>query len=256
MIRLKSPADIEGIRRAGLVLAQTIRATRRRVRPGVTTQELDAFVRAQIEERGGRPAQLGYSGYPASLCASVNEQVIHGIPGGRALKGGDIIDLDIVVDLNGYLADASVTLPVGQISAARERLLVVTRECLYFGVRAARVGNRIRDIAAAVYEHARAHGYDAVRQFCGHGVGTEMHEDPQVPNYPGRGPNPRLKEGMVLAIEPMINAGGWEVEVLEDGWTVVTKDGSDSAHFEHTVVVREGRGEILTPWDDGAGAQA
>jgi len=184
----------------------------------------------------------------------VNEQVIHGIPGRRTLKEGDIIDLDIVVELAGFLADASVSLPVGRVSPERERLLRVTRECLYRGVRAARAGNRVRDIATAVYEHARANGYDAVRQFCGHGVGTEMHEDPQVPNYPGKGPNPRLKTGMVLAIEPMINAGGWEVEILEDDWTVVTRDGSDSAHFEHTVVVREGGGEILTPWDDeGAG---
>jgi methionyl aminopeptidase len=250
MIRIKSPADIAAIRRSGTVLAETIRETRRRVRPGTTTKELDTFVRSQIEARGGRPAQLGYSGYPASLCASVNNEVIHGIPGPRVLREGDIIDLDIVVDIGGFLADASVTLPVGQVSPEREQLLRVARECLYLGVRQARAGNRIRDIAAAVYEHARAHGYDAVRQFCGHGVGTEMHEEPQVPNYPGRGPNPRLKPGMVLAIEPMINAGGWEVEILEDGWTVVTADGSDSAHFEHTVLVSEDRGEILTPWDD------
>ena len=250
MIRIKSPHEIEGIRRAGSVLADTIRETRRRVRPGTTTQELDAFVRFQIEDRGGKPAQLGYSGFPASLCASVNNEVIHGIPGRRVLHEGDIIDLDIVVDLDGYLADASVTVPVGKVSVERERLLRITRECLYLGIQKARSGNRIHDIAGAVHRHARNAGYDAVRQFCGHGVGAEMHEEPQVPNYPGRGPNPRLKAGMVLAIEPMINAGGWEVEILEDGWTVVTKDGSDSAHFEHTVLVGEERGEILTPWDD------
>jgi methionyl aminopeptidase len=249
MIRLRGPREIEGIRRAGRLLVDTLGETRQRVRPGVTTQELDAFVRRYIESHGGRPAQLGYSGFPASLCASVNEEVIHGIPGPRVLQEGDIIDLDLVVDLDGHMADAAITVAVGRIDAARERLLRITRECLYLGIEAAREGARIRDIATAVYAHARKNGYDAVRQFCGHGVGTEMHEDPQVPNYPGRGPNPRLKRGMILAIEPMINAGGWEVDVLADGWTVVTSDGSDSAHYEHTVVIGDGKAEILTPWD-------
>jgi len=250
MIRLKNPAEIAGIRRAGLILAKTITEARRRVRPGVTTQELDGFVRLSIEGGGGRPAQLGYSGFPASLCASVNNEVIHGIPGRRVLREGDIIELDIVVELDGLMADAAVTVPVGRVSPERARLLKVTRECLYLGTAQATTGKRIRDIATAVYTHAREAGFDAVRQFCGHGVGHEMHEEPQVSNYPGRGPNPRLKAGMVLAIEPMINSGGWEVEVLEDGWTVVTTDGSDSAHFEHTVLVGDEKPEILTPWDN------
>ena len=251
MLRLKSPTDIEGIRRSGVLVAQTIRALRDRVVPGVSTRELDRFVQEFICSRGGRAAQLGYMGFPASLCASVNNEVIHGIPGPRVLREGDIVDLDIVVELGGYYADACLTLPVGRISEARRRLLEVTRECLYLGVQEAVAGRRIRDIASAVYEHARRHGYDVVRQFCGHGVGFDLHEEPQVPNYPGRGSNPRLKPGMILAVEPMVNAGGWEVEVLEDGWTVVTADGADSAHFEHTVCVSEGPPEILTPWDDG-----
>jgi methionyl aminopeptidase len=249
MIKLKSPAEIEGIRKAGAVLARTIRETTPLVRPGVTTLELDAFVRRHIETMGARPAQLGYMGFPASLCASVNDQVIHGIPSHRRLEEGDIIDLDIVVDLAGYHADACVSLPVGEVSDERARLLRVARECLYLGVAQAVAGNRIGDISRAIYDHARADGFDLVRQFCGHGVGFGVHEDPQIPNYPSKGPNPRIKPGMILAIEPMVNAGGWEVEVLSDNWTVVTRDGSDSAHFEHTVGVYEDHSDILTPWD-------
>ena len=218
----------------------------------MTTGELDEFVRHAIESRGARPAQRGYMGFPASLCASVNEQVIHGIPGSRRLVPGDIVDLDIVVDLDGYFSDACVTVPVAEVSVERRELLRVARECLYLGIRQAVVGNRIGDISRAIYEHARAAGFELVRQFCGHGVGYDLHEDPQVPNYPSKGPNPRIKPGMILAIEPMVNAGGWAVEILEDDWTVVTADSSDSAHFEHTVAVLSDHTEILTPWDDGA----
>ena len=250
MIKLKSLAEMEGIRRAGAILADTIRELRRMVRPGITTSQLDEFVRTYILSRGGKPAQLGYMGFPASLCASVNEQVIHGIPGPRRLEGGDIVDLDIVVDLDGLCADACLSLPVGTVSAERQRLLQVARECLYLGVEQAVVGRRIGDISRAIYTHARSHGFDLVRQFCGHGVGFGVHEDPQIPNYPSKGPNPRIKPGMILAVEPMVNAGGWEVEVLEDDWTVVTRDGSDSAHFEHTVGVYQDHSEILTPWDE------
>ena len=250
MIKLKTTAEIELIRRSGQILADTIRETRDLVRPGVTTLALDEFVQRSIESMGAKPAQLGYMGFPASLCASVNDEVIHGIPGPRRLKDGDIIDLDIVVDLDGYHADACVSLPVGEVSSGRMRLLRVTRECLYRGVEQAKAGNRISDISRAIYDHARAEGFDLVRQFCGHGVGFGVHEDPQIPNYPSTGPNPRIKPGMILAIEPMVNAGGWEVEVLEDNWTVVTSDGSDSAHFEHTVAVFPDHSEILTPWDE------
>ncbi len=252
MIKLKSLEEIEGIRESGEILAEVIRRVRRHVRPGTTTGELDDVVRDAIETRGARPAQLGYMGFPASLCASVNDEVIHGIPGPRRLHAGDIVDLDIVVDLRGYHSDACLSLPVGEVSAPRRKLLRVAKECLYLGIEQATAGNRIGDISRAIYEHARAAGFDLVRQFCGHGVGFGVHEDPQIPNYPSKGPNPRIKPGMILAIEPMVNAGGWEVDVLSDKWTVITRDGSDSAHFEHTVAVFPDHTDILTPWDDEA----
>jgi methionyl aminopeptidase len=184
--------------------------------------------------------------YPASLCISLNNEVIHGIPGPRKLRAGDMVSIDVGVDLNGYFSDAAVTVGVGAVSRQKERLMRVTRECLERGLAQAIGGNRISDISRAVYEHAAENGCGVVREYCGHGTGFSMHEDPQVPNYVGGGPNPRLKEGMVLAIEPMINAGTGDVELLEDGWTVVTADGADSAHFEHTVVVLKDRMEILT----------
>jgi methionyl aminopeptidase len=246
MIRLKNEKEIAGIKASGRLLAQVLEQLRPRVVAGASTRDLDAFARSWIESHGAKPAFLGYMNYPASLCISLNEEVIHGIPGPRALAEGDIVSVDVGVELNGYFSDAAVTLPVGQVSRARERLLKVTRECLERGIAQAVPGNRVSDISRAVFEHAAANGYGVVREYCGHGTGFSMHEDPQVPNYVGSGPNPRLKEGMVLAIEPMINAGTGDVELLEDGWTVVTGDGADSAHFEHTVAVLRDRVEILT----------
>ena len=184
--------------------------------------------------------------YPASICISLNNEVIHGIPGPRKLRNGDLVSIDLGVDLNGYFSDSAISVPVGSTTPQRERLMRVTRECLERAVAQALPGNRISDISRAVYEHATAHGCGVVREYCGHGTGFAMHEDPQVPNYVGSGPNPRLKEGMVLAIEPMVNAGTGDIELLDDGWTVVTADGKDSAHFEHTVVVLRDRMEILT----------
>jgi len=246
MIRLKNSAEISKIREASAILARTLQELAGLVREGISTAELDDFAREVLRQRGGEPAFLGYNHFPASLCVSINEQVIHGIPGRKKLRTGDIVGLDIGINLGGYFSDTAVSLPVGAVSPQRARLLAVTRECLARGVQAAVVGNRISQISAAVYEHARANGFEVVRQFCGHGVGFALHEEPQVPNYVSSGPNPRLKPGMVLALEPMLNAGTWEVEVLEDDWTVVTADRSDSAHFEHTIVIHKDRTEVLT----------
>jgi methionyl aminopeptidase len=246
MIRLKNTREIEGIRESGRLLAWTLIELEKMIVEGAATRDMDAFARGWIEGHGGKPAFLGYMNYPASLCISLNNEVIHGIPGPRKLRKGDIVSIDLGVIRNGYFSDAAVTLAVGTPSANREKLLRVTRECLERGISQAVAGNRISDISRAVYSHAAGNGYGVVREYCGHGTGFAMHEDPQVPNYVGAGPNPRLKEGMVLAIEPMVNAGTGDIELLDDGWTVVTADGADSAHFEHTVVVLRDRMEILT----------
>lgn len=246
MIRLKNEKEIPGIRASGEVLAEALQEVVKIIADGMTTREVDSFARSRIESRGGRPAFLGYMNYPASICISLNNEVIHGIPGARKLRSGDLVSLDLGVDLNGYFSDSALTVAVGTTTAARERLMKVTRECLERAVAQALPGNRISDISRAVYEHATAHGCGVVHEYCGHGTGFAMHEDPQIPNYVGSGPNPRLKEGMVLAIEPMVNAGTGDIELLDDGWTVVTADGRDSAHFEHTVVVLRDRMEILT----------
>ncbi len=246
MIRLKNEKEIAGIRESGRLLAWTLEEIRKIIAPGISTREIDHFARTWIEKHGGHPAFLGYMNYPASICISLNEEVIHGIPGARKLVTGDVVSLDLGVDLNGYFSDSAITVAVGEVSKGKEKLIKVTRECLELGVSQAVPGNRISDISRAVYEHATKNGFGVVRDYCGHGTGFAMHEDPQIPNYVGGGPNPRLKEGMVLAIEPMVNAGGDEIELLEDGWTVITADGSVSAHFEHTVAVLRDRMEILT----------
>ncbi len=250
MIRLKNNDEIDGIRKSCRLLADTFMKLRELIKPGIKAKQLDTFVREYIESHGGKPAFLGYMNYPASLCVSINEQVIHGIPNNRKLEEGDIVGLDLGINLNGFFSDAAITLPVGKVSEKDALLLKVTEEALYLGIEKAIKGNRISDISKAVFRHARSYGFGVVRQYCGHGVGIAPHEEPQIPNYPSSGPDPRLKRGMVLAIEPMINAGTWEVEILNDGWTVVTADGSKSAHFEHTIVVLDDRTEILTKMDD------
>ncbi len=249
MIRLKNEREVDGIRESGRLLARTLKELRPMVVEGVSTRELDSFARSYIESHGGKPSFLGYMDYPASLCVSVNDEVIHGIPGGRRLKTGDVVSLDLGVDLNGYFSDAAITVPVGETSRKRRWLLEVTEECLRLAVQQAVPGNRVSDISRAVFDHAVRNRCGVVREYCGHGVGFSQHEDPQVPNYVGAGPNPRLKPGMVLAIEPMINAGTGDIRLLDDGWTVVTADGADSAHFEHTVAVLQDRMEILTRFD-------
>ena len=246
MLRLKSEKEIAKILEASQILAEILHMCGNLAEPGITTGELDDFVRNSIIRRGGKPAFLGYMNYPASLCISINNEVIHGIPGRRKLKEGDIAGLDVGIELNGYFSDTAITIGVGKISAEREKLLKVTEQCLEKAIEQAIAGNRVSDIGRVVYNNARANNYDVVRQYCGHGVGFSQHEDPQVPNYLSSGPNPRLRPGMVIAIEPMINQGGWQVDVLEDDWTVVTADGLDSAHFEHTIAIFKDRTEILT----------
>jgi len=244
--RLKNDEEIRGISDSAHILSETLRMVESRIEPGVSTIELDRIATSHIEKLGARPSFLGYLNYPATLCVSINEEVIHGIPGRRRLSAGDIVGVDCGVDLGGHFSDAAITVPVGTVAPKMGALLKVTRECLDFAVSAAIVGNRLRDVANAVYRHASSLGYGVVRQFCGHGVGFSPHENPQVPNYPSPGLNPRLKPGMVLAIEPMITEGTWEVEVLDDGWTVVTADRKRAAHFEHTVAVMCDHSEALT----------
>ena len=246
MIRLKNEKDIAGIREAGNVLSETFDIIEDKICEGVSTADIDRIAHDFIVSKGGAPTFLGYLDYPASVCASVNQVVIHGIPDDRRLKKGDILSLDLGVTLNGYIADSAKTFSIGNVNGDIQKLLKVTEECLYLGIDQAKAGNRINDISNAVYNHAKSNGYGVVHQFCGHGVGFSLHEDPQVPNYVGHGPNPRLKPGMVLAIEPMINAGSDDVRILDDDWTVVTVDERLSAHFEHTIVIHSDRTEILT----------
>jgi methionyl aminopeptidase len=247
VIVLRSKAELEHMRAAGRLVGEVLTELSAHVAPGASTADLDVIAEKLMVDAGGIPAFKGYHGYPASICASINDEVIHGIPSGRRLlKEGDIISIDVGVSLGGYFGDSAVTLPVGQVSEHAARLLTVTEESLYKAIDQVRPGGRISDIGHVVQQHVEAFGFSVVREFVGHGIGQKMHEEPQVPNYgePGRGP--RLSEGMVLAIEPMVNAGQPSVKVLSDGWTAVTRDGSLSAHFEHTVAVTAGAPWILT----------
>jgi methionyl aminopeptidase len=246
MIVLRSDDEIKLIRKAGHIVAATLEKLKGRARAGVETKELDAIARDEIMRQDGYPAFKGYKGYPANICTSVNETVVHGIPSGRNLKDGDILSIDIGVRFRDYFADAAVTLAIGRVSEAAGRLLAVTEKALEVGIEKARPGSRLSDISAAIQETAESAGFSVVRAFVGHGIGTRIHEEPEIPNYgrPDRGP--RLEPGMVLALEPMVNAGTCEVEVLDDGWTAVTKDRKLSAHFEHTIAIRGKRAEILT----------
>ncbi len=247
MIVCRSSAELAKMREAGRLVGEVLTRLSTEVAPGVTTADLDAIAEKLITSAGAAPAFKGYHGYPATICASVNEEVIHGIPSARRkLIEGDIVSIDVGAALDGYFGDSAITLPVGRVSEEAATLLRVTEESLYKAIEAARVGNRISDLGHAVQAHVEAYGFSVVREFVGHGIGQKMHEEPQVPNYgePGRGP--RLAEGMVLAIEPMVNAGRAAVKVLSDGWTAVTRDGNLSAHFEHTVAVTADGPWILT----------
>ena len=255
MIVCKSAAEVARMRAANVLVADVLAELRAMVRPGVTTAELDEFAERRVRGAGAVPAFKGYHGFPATLCTSVNEEVIHGIPSARALCDGDIVSIDVGVLLDGFYGDAAITVPVGAIDGRVAELLRVTEESLYRGIDQARVGARVSDIGHAVQQHVEAHGFSVVREFVGHGVGTSLHEDPQVPNYGPAGRGPRLAEGMTLAIEPMVAMGKAAVKVLRDGWTAVTKDRSLAAHFEHTVAVTAGGPVILTV-PNGAARQA
>jgi len=247
MVICKSAAELEKMHRAGLIVWGALQEMRTMVKPGISTQKLDEFAEEYTREHKAKPAFKGYRGYPGSVCTSINEEVVHGIPSPkRHVKEGDILSLDFGVELNGYFADAALTVPVGKIAPAREKLLRVTRESLERAIEQARPGNRLGDISSAVQKWVEENGYSVVREFVGHGIGTRMHEEPQIPNYGPAGQGPRLQEGMVLAVEPMVNQGGPGVRVLSDDWTAVTEDGSDSAHFEHTIAVTAKGPWVLT----------
>jgi methionyl aminopeptidase len=246
VIVCKSPSEIERMREASLIVADVLARLSSLVEPGVTTADLDAAAEKLVREAGAEPAFKGYRGYPATLCASVNDEVIHGIPSVRVLVEGDIISLDMGVKLGGFFGDSAVTVPVGRVSDQALELLRVTQEALEKGIAQVRLGGRVSDIGHAVQTHVEAHGFSVVREFVGHGIGASLHEEPQIANYGEAGRGPRLAEGMTLAIEPMVNMGRPGVKMLADGWTAVTRDGSLSAHFEHTVAVTKNGPVILT----------
>ena len=246
MITLKTDKELAYMRDAGRVVAGALKEVDSAVKPGVTTAELDRLAESFIIARGARPAFKGLYGFPSTICASPNEQVVHGIPSLRVLENGDIISIDVGAEINGFFGDSAVTLPVGQIDDDTRLLLKITEESLYVGIKQAVEGNRLSDISHAVQKHVENNGFSVVRDYVGHGIGKSMHEEPQVPNFGRAGRGPRLQAGMTLAIEPMVNMGTHEVATLPDNWTVVTKDMKKSAHFEHTVAITEDKPEILT----------
>jgi len=256
VIVCRSAVELEQMREAGRLVGEVLTELAAHVAPGVTTADLDAMAEARIMKAGATPAFKGYHGYPATICASINDEVIHGIPSGRrVLNEGDVISIDVGAALGGYFGDSALTLPVGGASEQAATLLRVTEESLYKAIECVRPGGRISDIGHAIQQHVEAYGFSVVREFVGHGIGQKMHEEPQVPNYGERGRGPRLAEGMVLAIEPMVNAGKASVKVLADGWTAVTADGGLSAHFEHTVAVTANGPWILTAREVPVGAR-
>ncbi|MBZ5563949.1 MAG: type I methionyl aminopeptidase [Acidobacteriia bacterium] len=246
MIKCWAPVELEKLRRSGHVVRQILDEAREKVRPGVTTLELEKFVEKRLAQLGAKPASKGYRGYPWCLCTSVNNEIVHGMPSNRRLKEGDIIGLDLGVVVDGYYGDSAITVAVGAVNENVQRLLRVTEEALELGIQMARVGNRVGDISATVQGYVEKNGYSVVREFVGHGIGREYHEEPQVPNFGQAGHGPLLKEAMVFTIEPMVNEKGPELRVLDDNWTAVTADGGLSAHFEHTVAVTRNGPDVLT----------
>ena len=250
MIQIKSPADIEAMRKAGRITANARALAGKMALPGVTTKEIDRAVYKYITGCGATPSFLNYSGYPGSACVSVNDEVIHGIPGSRKLRNGDIVSIDVGAMIDGYHGDCAATFTVGDCSEEAKRLIEVTRQSFFEGIKFAKAGNRLKDISHAIQSYAESFGYSVVREYVGHGIGTKLHESPEVPNYGEPGHGPRLVPGMTLAIEPMINQGCAQIRVLSDGWTVVTADGALSAHYENTVLITKGEPEILTVAED------
>jgi methionyl aminopeptidase len=246
MIILKNERDIEAMRAAGAIAAEVLNQVGSWIQPGVTTRDIDHYAAGLIKERGAKSAFLGYRKYPGHLCISVNEQVVHGLPSERKVQFGDIISLDVGVVYHGYIGDTAKTVAVGGCDLAAQKLMDVTERSLYEGIGQAVAGNRVVDISRAIQKYVESHGFSVVREFVGHGVGRSMHEEPQVPNFVDGKSSPKLRAGMTIAIEPMVNAGKPAVEILSDGWTVVTRDGLPSAHFEHTVLITEQEPKILT----------
>ena len=247
MIILKSPHEIECIRKASKLTADTLSLLVEKAKPGITTLELDTIAEEYIRSHGGIPSCKGYYGFPATICASINDEVVHGIPSNRKLKKGDIITIDMVIGYKGYQGDAAWTYKVGDVSKEKEYLMEHTEKALYEGIKMVKPGARVGDISAAVEKYARSHNLGIVKELCGHGIGTDMHEDPNVPNYGASGTGPILKAGMVICIEPMLNLGTDDIYEEDDGWTIRTEDGKSAAHYEHTILITKDGYEILTP---------
>jgi methionyl aminopeptidase len=252
MIPIKSEQEIGMIGKSARILSQVIQKLKESVKPGISTLEIDAMAADLISGESAVAAFKNYKGFPANVCISLNEEVVHGIPGGRLVKDGDIVSLDAGVNFRGYFSDAAVTFPVGKVDAGRQRLIEVTRKALYLGIEQARENNYLSDISHAIQEYVEANGFSVVRQFVGHGIGLKMHEEPEIPNFGKPRQGPRLAAGMVLAIEPMVNMGTWEVDILDNGWTAVTKDRLPSAHFEHTVAITRAQALVLSRLPDEA----
>ena len=245
-ITVKSPQELDSMRRAGKIVGNVIDLLKAAVAPGMTTKDLDKIAYKEITRQGAKPTFMGYHGFPASICTSVNEDIVHGIPGKRILQEGDIVKVDVGATIEGFIGDAAVSLPVGEVTPEAITLMMDTRMSLEEGIRAAQPGGRVGDIGAAVQAYGESRGYGVVREFVGHGVGRFLHEDPQVPNYGQAGMGPLLRVGMCIAIEPMFNLGDWHTKILDDDWTVITADGKLSAHFEHSIAITEDGPEILT----------
>ena len=248
-IFIKSAAEIAAMRRAGGVVASILRILSSEIKAGMTSRQLDEIAMRELERYGAKPSFKGYRGFPAALCVSVNDEVVHGIPGDRVIQEGDLVSLDFGAIADGFHGDAAVTVGIGRISGRAKRLMEATRDCLEAAIAVARPGTHLSDISAAIQHCAESRDFSVVREYTGHGIGREMHEEPQIPNFGPPGLGPVLQRGMTLAIEPMVNLGGWQTRVKNDGWTVVTADGSLSAHFEKTIAITEGEAEVLTPWD-------
>ena len=245
-ITIKSPQELMAMRRAGQIVGATLSVLEEAVRPGIKTRELDAIAGREIKRLGGKAAFKGYRGFPATICTSINHEIVHGIPGDKVINEGDLVKMDVGAVVDGLIGDAAITVGAGKISDEARNLIDVTRLSLNEGIKAARDGARVGDIGAAIQQFAEARGYNVVREYVGHGVGRFLHEEPQIPNYGPSGRGPLLQQGFTIAIEPMVNIGGWRTRVLEDQWTVVTADGSLSAHFEHTIAITDGEAEVLT----------
>jgi methionyl aminopeptidase len=248
-IIVKSPSEIAAMRRAGGVVASILKILSSEIKVGMTTRQLDEIAMRELERYGARPSFKGYRGFPAALCVSINNEVVHGIPGDRVIQEGDLVSLDFGAIVDGFHGDAALTVGVGNISPQAKQLLQITKSCLEAGISVARAGAHLGDISAAIQHYAESRDLSVVREYTGHGIGREMHEEPQIPNFGPPGYGPVLRKGMTLAIEPMVNIGGWQTKVKDDHWTVVTADGSLSAHFEKTIAITDGEAEVLTPWD-------